>query len=965
MSKSVFKNWLNSSYLTQSNHLYIDKIYRNFLKNPNSVDISWQDTFNRLFDESYSKDKSYTDLSTDSIYVSQSKRDLYLDKSYKKNQIGYDPSVIIKISQLINSFRTYGHQYAQLDPLDLNLNEFKNNFLELEYYKFIDQDLQRIFNTALFGMNNGLLSLQNIYKLLKKMYCGSVGIEYMHIPDIDKILWIQNYFESRFLKSDIFSNIEQKQFLEEVIAAESLEHYLGTRFPGVKRFSLEGCDVLVPVLKEIIRYSVINNNIKEIFIGMAHRGRLNVLVNVLGKNPQDLFNEFYNTNRICVGSGDVKYHQGLHSNIKISEYSDIVHLYLLFNPSHLEIITPVVMGSVRAKIDQLYHTKHTFQNNHNISNIVLPVVIHGDAAISAQGIVQESFNMSNTYAYNVKGTIHIIINNQIGFTTSNIYNIRSTPYCTDIAKMINAPIFHVNADDINSVIFITRFALDFRNQFNNDVLIDLVCYRRHGHNEADDPSVTQPIMYKKIHAHPTAITHYFNFLKKVGIVKNIDEITSIKRAYNVQLETQEHCLSGAWKPIKVYSTEYINNIDQYHQNNFHKKIQNQYLQELAYNISNIPSNISMHNRVKKIYDERVDMALGKRLFDWGASEVLAYATLLDQGYSIRLSGEDVARGTFFHRHAIIHDQSTGSTYIPLQHISKEQGLFFIWDSVLSEESALAFEYGYAHIASNTTLVIWEAQFGDFSNGAQIVIDQFISSSEQKWAQLCGLVMLLPHGYEGQGPEHSSCRIERYLQLCAEHNIRICIPSTPAQIFHILRQQAINNIRKPLIIVSPKSLLRHAMVTASIKDLVYGSFKTIFNENNTNCIVNKVNRVIICSGKVYYDLIQKRNQKQQYNIAIIRIEQLYPFPDEEIRVILQSYSHVKDFIWCQEEPKNQGAWHYIQRCFYKNKLITSLYYIGRLDSASPAVGYFSEHQKQQDQIINDALDLNFNNKKDKT
>lgn len=941
MNHNVFEDWLNSSYLTQNNQLYIDQIYKIFLRDPNSVDESWRNIFKQLFKEKYFKNEPCENIDTQDMHII--------------NQPKYDISFITKLSKLINSFRMYGHQYSILDPLNLSLNKFKNHFLELEYYKFTDQDLQKTFDTTVFDLNMGHITLESIYRFLKKMYCSSIGIEYMHIPDTNKLLWIQNHFESKFLEFNKFNNIEQEQFLSEIIAAEGLERYLGTRFPGIKRFSLEGCDVLIPMLKEIVRYSAFNYNITEIFIGMTHRGRLNVLVNVLGKNLEDLFNEFCNKHKTFIGSGDVKYHQGLCSNIRLDNFINSVNLSLLFNPSHLEIITPIVMGSARARIDQLY-TQQLDQNNQCIKDncLVLPIAIHGDAAISAQGVIQESFNMSNTYAYNVKGTIHIIVNNQIGFTTSNIYNIRSTPYCTDIAKMVNAPILHVNADDVHAVIFAARFALDFRNQFKNDIVIDLVCYRRHGHNEADEPSVTQPIMYQKIKNHPTVSTIYSDFLKKTGIIDS-DLIQSTQCLYRTKLEKKESLFSKKWYPTEVHTTRCINKIKQNRSNSDYKKMHSQYLKELAYNISNIPSNIMMHDRVNKIYNDRIDMALGKRLFDWGGAEILAYATLLDQGYSIRISGEDVARGTFFHRHAIIHDQNNGSTYIPLMHVSKKQGSFFVWDSVLSEESALAFEYGYAHVASNSTLVIWEAQFGDFSNGAQIVIDQFISSSEQKWEQLCGLVMLLPHGYEGQGPEHSSCRIERYLQLCAEYNMTVCIPSTPAQIFHVLRQHAYNNIQKPLVIVSPKSLLRHAMVTNSIKDLAYGSFSTVFDEINTNCITNQINRVIICTGKVYYDLIQKRDQTQQYHIAIIRVEQLYPFPDKDIERILQLYSHIKDFIWCQEEPENQGAWYYIQRCFIKNFLI-KLNYVGRPDSAAPAAGYFSEHQKQQNKIINDALDL---------
>lgn len=931
MQDGRLKDWLNSSYLTKINQTYINQMYEDFLKDPNSVGISWHDMFKEMHIKNNSM--NLNKLSTTTHINNNTDVDI----------------VSIKILQLINSFRIYGHQYAVLDPLGLFLNKFKNNFLELEHYKLIPQDFQKIFNTADFGMKKGVMTLKNIYKSLQNIYCGAIGIEYMHILDITKVLWIQDYYESKITEYNHLCDIEQKQFFKEIIAAEELERYLGTKFPGIKRFSLEGGDVLIPMLKEVIRYSVINHNVQDIFIGMAHRGRLNVLVNVLGKNPQDLFNEFYDNYQLSIGSGDVKYHQGLYSNITINKRT--VSVSLLFNPSHLEIVTPIVMGVVRAKIDQISNFK---KNDQKVTDTILPIIIHGDAAISAQGVVQESLNMSNTYAYGIGGAIHIVINNQIGFTTSNTYNIRSTPYCTDIAKMIQAPILHVNADDVNAVIFATRFALNFRQKFKTDVVLDLVCYRRHGHNEVDEPSVTQPVMYQKIRSHPTVSAIYFNKLNQTGIIFD-NNVQDLIHLYHKKLE-KEHCVLKTWQPVHTDSIYHSNHYEQYTDHFLKKNIINsQYLKNLAYHINDIPSHITMNDRVKKIYHSRINMALGKQLFDWGGSETLAYATLLDQGYSIRLSGEDVTRGTFFHRHAIIHDQNNGDTYIPLMHIQKKQGSFFVWDSVLSEESALAFEYGYATMSPNNILVIWEAQFGDFSNGAQVVIDQFISSSEQKWNQLCGLIMLLPHGYEGQGPEHSSCRIERYLQLCAEHNMQVCIPSTPAQIYHVLIQQANNNIKKPLIIVTPKSLLRHPMVTSSINDLAYGSFNTVFNETDTNCIANQVNTVIICTGKIYYDLLKERNQTHRYNIAIIRIEQLYPFPYSDIQVILKCYTHVKNFIWCQEEPKNQGAWYYIYHCFYDNVKII-LNYIGRPDSAAPAVGRFSMHQVQQKKIIKDALNL---------
>ncbi|CAD83398.1 2-oxoglutarate dehydrogenase E1 component [Candidatus Blochmanniella floridana] len=964
MNSDIFKAWLNSSFLTKNNQSYIDQIYEFFLKNPHSIDISWINIFKEWDIEEKNQNQSIINkqLHSTSPLLSEYDKQDNSYKSYISTDIDKEKTInISKILQLIHSFRKYGHQYSILDPLGLTINTVKNSFLELKYYKFLDKDVLQQFDTNLLGMNKGIITLNSIYKFLKKTYCGTIGIEYMHILDINQILWIQDYFESHTIEiSDHFSVKEQRQFLNELIASEELERYLGIKFPGSKRFSLEGGDVLIPMLKEAIRYSVLNHNIQEIFLGMPHRGRLNTLINVLGKNPQDLFNEFYGTNQKYTNSGDVKYHQGLYSEVTIN--SQIVHISLLFNPSHLEIITPVMMGAARARIEQLYKDqihKTILNKNYKIQqNIVLPITIHGDAAISAQGVVQETLNMANTRAYSVGGTIHIVINNQIGFTTSNIDDIRSTPYCTDIAKMIQAPILHVNADDVHAVIFVTRFALNFRNKFKHDIVIDLVCYRRHGHNETDEPHVTQPMMYQKIRNHPTVLELYAQKLIQKNII-NVDDIKNESCLYRSKLDNENCVLEKNWKPVHVRSKYHVLDINQdtsYIINNS-IKIDKQSLQQLACNIFNIPNSITMHDRVKKIYHERMEMALGNRLFDWGGAEILAYAVLLNQGYSIRLSGEDTARGTFFHRHAIIYDQKSTKKYIPLMNIKQKQGSFLIWNSVLSEESALAFEYGYAHVASHNTLVIWEAQFGDFSNGAQVVIDQFISSGEQKWNQLCGLIMLLPHGYEGQGPEHSSCRIERYLQLCSEYNMRICIPSTPDQIYHLLHQHAHDKIRrKPLIIVSPKSLLRHPMVHASIEDFTYGSFKAIISETNNNCILTQVNKIIICTGKIYYDLVNKRNQLKKYNIAIIRIEQLYPFPHVDIKIILKPYLHVENFIWCQEEPQNQGAWYYIQLYFHKYIPNITLNYMGRDEAAAPASGYFSQHQQQQTKIINQALDI---------
>lgn len=761
------------------------------------------------------------------------------------------------------------------------------------------------------------MKLGELYDALKRIYCGSIGAEYMHITNTEEKRWIQQRLESVQV-SDIFTKEEKCRFLAELTAAEGLERYLGAKFPGAKRFSLEGGDALIPMLKDLIRHAG-KQDTREVVLGMAHRGRLNVLVNILGKIPSELFDEFAGKHKDHLGTGDVKYHQGFSSDFATEGAK--VHLALAFNPSHLEIVSPVVIGSVRARRDRLDEAR---------SNMVLPITIHGDAAVTGQGVVQETLNMSQARGYEVGGTVRIVINNQIGFTTSNPKDARSAEYCTDVVKMVQAPIFHVNADDPEAVAFVTRLALDFRNTFKRDVMIDLVCYRRHGHNEADEPSATQPIMYQKIKKHPTPRKIYADKLIEQNIV-TANDVTEMVNVYRDALDRGD-CVVEEWRPmgLNAYTWEpYLNHDwDQDYKAQFDLKR----LQELGTKLSTIPEEVVMQSRVEKIYNDRAEMAKGEKLLDWGAAETLAYATLVDEGIPIRLSGEDAGRGTFFHRHAVIHNQTNGSVYVPLANIHNGQGVFNVWDSVLSEEAVLAFEYGYA-TTEPRTLAIWEAQFGDFANVAQVVIDQFISSGEQKWGRMCGLVMLLPHGYEGQGPEHSSARLERYLQLCAEQNMQVCVPSTPAQVYHMLRRQALRGMRRPLIVMSPKSLLRHPLAVSSLEELAHGKFQPVIDEIDPLDTKN-VKRVVMCSGKVYYDLLEQRRKNAQIDVAIIRVEQLYPFPHEDIQQIFAAYAHVKDFVWCQEEPLNQGAWYCSQHNFREAiPCGASLRYAGRPASAS--------------------------------
>lgn len=932
--------WLDSSYLNGSNQSYIEQLYEDYLTDSTSVDSYWRFVFQKLPEMIENEPEHYHSKIRDEL------RHLARNSKFSRSSGDSQEDIKqIKVLELINAFRFYGYQNANLDPLGL---WSKNTVSDLNpsFHFLTKSDFQKIFNVGSFVIGKDVMKLADIYQALKKTYCGSIGIEYMHINNKEEKCWIQNNIESIVIEL-LINNNEKRRFLDELTAAEGLENYLGTKFPGAKRFSLEGGDSLIVLLQEMIRHAS-KNETREIVLGMAHRGRLNVLVNILGKLPKDLFNEFSGQHKENVGTGDVKYHQGFSSNLEIE--NKLIHLTLAFNPSHLEIVNPVVIGSVRARRDRL--------NSMQQSKKVLPITIHGDAAITGQGVVQETLNMSQARGYEVGGTIHIIINNQIGFTTSNPKDMRSTEYCTDIYKMLSAPIFHVNSDDPEAVAFVTRVALDFRNKFKRDVIIDLVCYRRHGHNEADEPNATQPIMYQKITKHPTTRQIYADKLIKQKII-NPGEDTEKTILYRDALERGD-CVVKAWRPMTINSNTWSPYLRHEWDAKYKSQVDIQHLQELAKSISTIPDAIIMQPRVKKIYDDRQDMA-GKnskknKLFDWGAAEILAYATLIDEGISIRLSGEDVSRGTFFHRHAVIHNQEDGSVYIPLCNIKntkKPAGKFQVWDSVLSEEAVLAFEYGYASTEPRT-LTIWEAQFGDFANGAQVVIDQFISSGEQKWGRMCGLVMLLPHGYEGQGPEHSSARLERYLQLCAEQNIQVCVPSTPAQVYHMLRRQVLRGMRRPLIVISPKSLLRHPLATSPLDELANGTFQPAITEIDL-LNVKKIDRVLICSGKIYYDLLKQRRENQQTNVAIIRIEQIYPFPNVVIKNILKDYEHVRDFVWCQEEPINQGAWYFIKNNFYiVLPQRASLRYVGRPSAASPAVGYMSIHQKQQRDLVNEAL-----------
>ncbi len=937
MSK-LLKLFKDSSAYYGSNAGFIEEMYEQYLENPDSVDESWRAKFNKL-DTGGGHDIPHSPIiDRFSQLAKTSPGRLAALQGITEESIKKQSAV----ARLINHYRVSGHLLATNNPLGNPEQTVPD--LELSYYGLSEPDMDTVFDTGtLYGVNK--LPLREILSILKEIYCGNIGIEYMHIADTDIKKWIKNHLESSRANLKITPEFK-KWILKLLTAAEGIEKFLHRKYVGQKRFSLEGGECLIPMLDELIQRSG-SQGVKEIVIGMAHRGRLNVLINTLGKSPSTLFGEFEGTHTETPGvnSGDVKYHLGFSSDVETP--GGPVHLALAFNPSHLEIINPVVEGSVRARQDRY--------SNHS-KNDVIPILIHGDAAFSGQGVVMETLNMSQTRAFSTGGTIHIIVNNQIGFTTSNPEDARSTPYCTDVANMIQAPVFHVNGDDPESVMFVTQMALDYRMTFNRDVVIDLVCYRRHGHNEADEPASTQPAMYQKIRNHPTTRQIYAEQLIAEHVITP-EQSKTMEQDYQNLLEAGK-IVSRPILDESVYSFHsYSKQWHSFFSNDWEfpcdTAVSLDRIRFLNDQLQCLPAEFELHPRVAKIMENRRKMAAGASPLDWGFAENLAYATLLMDGKKIRITGQDVGRGTFFHRHAILYNQLHQDPHIPLQHLDSEQADFQIYDSLLSEAGVLGFEYGYSTTEPDS-LVIWEAQFGDFANSAQVVIDQFISSGETKWGRLSGLVMLLPHGFEGQGPEHSSARLERYLQLCAEQNMQVCVPTTPAQQFHLLRRQVLRPYRKPLIIMSPKSLLRHKLAVSTLEDLTSTQFQPILGEID-EIKPKQVTRVILCSGKVYYDLLEARRHDELGHVAIIRIEQLYPFPRELLIAELKQYTKMNELIWCQEEPDNQGAWYQIKHRFMDlvdNKI--KFHYAGRSHSASPAVGTFGTHIEQQKTLVESAL-----------
>ncbi|MBH2043421.1 MAG: 2-oxoglutarate dehydrogenase E1 component, partial [Comamonadaceae bacterium] len=818
--------------------------------------------------------------------------------------------------------------------------------LEPSFYGFTDADQETIFDTSNTFFGKDTMSLRDLINALRETYCGTLGAEYMHTTDQTQKRWWQQKLESIRSKPQ-FNADKKKHILERLTAAEGLERYLHTKYVGQKRFSLEGGESFIAAMDELIHQAG-SKGVQEIVIGMAHRGRLNVLVNTLGKMPKDLFAEFDHTAPEDLPAGDVKYHQGFSSDI--STVGGPVHLSLAFNPSHLEIVNPVVEGSVRARMDR--------RGDYRGSQ-VLPVLVHGDAAFGGQGVNQETLALAQTRGYTTGGTVHIIINNQIGFTTSDPRDMRSSAFCTDIVKMVEAPVLHVNGDDPEAVVLATQLALEFRMEFREDVVVDITCFRKLGHNEQDTPSLTQPLMYKKIVAHPGTRKLYADKLAAQGLGPTLgDEMVT---EYRAAMDAGKHTVDPVLTNFKSkYAVDWSPFLGKKWTDVGDTAIPLTEWRRLSEKLTTIPDSVAPHQLVKKVYDDRAAMGRGEVNVDWGMGESMAFASLVASGYPVRISGEDSGRGTFTHRHAVIHDQKrekwdTG-TYVPLQNVAENQAPFVVIDSILSEEAVLGFEYGYAGSDPNT-LVVWEAQFGDFANGAQVVIDQFIASGEVKWGRANGLTLMLPHGYEGQGPEHSSARVERFMQLAADANMQIVQPTTASQIFHVLRRQMVRDLRKPLIIFTPKSLLRNKDATSPLSEFTKGSFQTVIPEQDEaiDKKADKVKRVIACSGKVYYDLVKKRTENGVSDVAIIRVEQLYPFPHKAFAAVIKKYPNAVDIVWCQDEPQNQGAWFFIQHNIHENMLNgQKLGYSGRAASASPAVGYSHLHQEQQKALVEGAF-----------
>jgi len=934
---NLLKQFAQSSQLAGGNAAYIEDLYEQYLVSPDSIDPKWK----TYFDGFQGRDAGDVPHSAVIAHIASAAR--------QAANSGTGPSGDERerhVGRLITAYRSRGHLGARLDPLGLT-PPVNPPDLGLPFHSLSESDLGSEFSTGGLG-GQPRMKLRDLLARLKATYTGSIGSEFMHISEFEQRQWIYQRLENAGgnIAGDAAS---RRRTLERITAAEGLERYLHTKYVGQKRFSLEGGDSLIPMMDVLVQRAG-HDAVKDIVVGMAHRGRLNVLVNTLGKNPRKLFDEFEgkfeHAHDDRAHTGDVKYHMGFSADVAVADGKS-VHLALAFNPSHLEIVDPVVVGSVRSRQERYGDAAR---------KTVLPVVIHGDAAFAGQGVVMELFQMSQARGFAVGGTVHIVVNNQIGFTTSARDDARSTLYCTDVAKMIGAPVFHVNGDDPDAVAFVANLAYDFRQQFNKDVVIDLVCYRRWGHNEADEPAATQPVMYQTIRKHKTTRELYAAQLESEGVLQ-AGEAQALVDGYRNKLDSGEYTTELATRKPDEFAIDWSKYLSGKLSDKVDTTVKRKTLDQLAKIITTIPGGVELHPRVAKIYEDRVKMAAGELPGDWGFAENLAYATLLGEGHKLRLVGQDAGRGTFFHRHAILHDQKTDSYYLPLRQLVENPEDATVIDSLLSEEAVMGFEYGYSTTDPNA-LCIWEAQFGDFANGAQVVIDQFIAAGEAKWGRITGLALFLPHGYEGQGPEHSSARLERFLQLCALENMLVCVPTTPAQAFHMIRRQMRMSTRKPLVVMTPKSLLRHKLAVSTLEELADGEFQHLIPDAKAD--PKRVKRVVACSGKVYYDLLEDQTKRGQDDVAILRVEQLYPFPRELLSAELKRYSNATDLVWCQEEPQNQGAWyqikHHLQACLSDGQ---SLHYAGRARSPSPAAGHFAEHVEEQVKLVADALLNPFN------
>jgi 2-oxoglutarate dehydrogenase E1 component len=977
MSASKNKVFQTTSFLSKSNSSYIEQMYEKFCNDPNQLPDSWKQYFDALGEEKElinketngaswapKKIKSNVDIDLDSYEkFIPSNLSYSIEEKIKKEKPQSSPIELeqstkdsVRAIMMIRAYRIRGHLQADLDPLGLIKKENCPELL-LETYGFTENDLdKKIFLDEVLGLKYA--TLREILEILNRTYCSNIGIEFMHMTDPEEKSWIQQRIEGKD-KEIQFTERGRKAILNRLIEAEGFEKYLAKKYVGTKRFGLDGCESLIPAMEQIIKRGGALG-CKEVKIGMPHRGRLNILTNVIQKPLKKIFKEFSGDPGIASGgvSGDVKYHLGASANREFD--NNLVHVSLTANPSHLEAVNPVVLGQVRAKQD--YHDDAE-------RNKVIPILLHGDAAFAGQGIVAECFAMSGLTGHNIGGTIHIIVNNQIGFTTQPEFS-RSSPYPSEVAKMVQAPIFHVNGDDPEAVTYCAKVATEYRQKFKRDVVLDIFCYRKYGHNEGDEPSFTQPLMYKKIKEHPSTLQKFADRLISEKVLTK-EEFENEKNAYQKRLDEEfeasksyisnEHdWFTGVWSK---FTTELG------HDRRGDTGIEIEKIKNLGKKLAHIPEGFNAHKTISRIYDARSKMFETGKDFDWAMAETLAFASLVDEGYGVRLVGQDSVRGTFSQRHAAINDQVTGERYYPLKHISNEQGQVEIIDSLLSEMGVLGFEYGYS-LTDPDTLVLWEAQFGDFANGAQVIFDQFISSGEKKWTRASGLVMLLPHGYEGQGPEHSSARLERYLQACAQENIQVVNCTTPANYFHVLRRQIHRTFRKPLVVFTPKSLLRHKRCISEIEDFTkQNSFHRVLSDRAEYSAYNliplakddEIEKVILCSGKVYFDLVDERENLKANKVQIVRIEQLYPFPVKTLARHISRFKNAKKFVWCQEEPYNMGAWNHVEP--YINRTLeyikansTKVIYTGRTPSASPATGFLKKHLAQQLEIVNKAITI---------